>query len=117
MRAGNLRHRLVIESRSSGSPTRTGTGALALSWATLVTVWGSLEPLSGRRLESAQATWAQSNVEARIRFRDEVIAADIAGTPMRISFGGRYYPIGKVLNPEEKSEELRLLCSQGAARA
>jgi hypothetical protein len=34
---------------------------------------------------------------------------------MRISFGSRYYPIGKVLNMEERNIELRLLCSQGSS--
>ena len=116
MRAGALRHRLTIESKTAGSPTRTATGASALSWATLLTVWGSLEPLSGRRLEAAQATWPQATFEARIRFRSEVTSADTAGTPLRLSFGGRYFPVGKVLNLEERDVELRLLCSQGAAR-
>ena len=116
MRAGKLRHRLLIEQKTSGSPQRSGTGASALAWTTLLTVWGSLEVLSGRRLEAAQATWPEATVEAKVRYRSEVLDADTAGTPMRISFGGRYYPIGKVLNPEERNIELRLLCTQGAAR-
>lgn len=116
MRAGRLRHRLVIEHKASGSPSRSGTGASALAWTTLLTVWGSLDPLEGRRLESAQATWPEATVEAKLRYRSEILAADTAGTPLRISFGGRYYPVGKVLNLEERDIELRLLCTQGAAR-
>jgi SPP1 family predicted phage head-tail adaptor len=112
-----LRHRLVIEAKTAGSPTRSATGASGLGWATLATVWGSLDVLSGRRLEAAQATWPQATVEAHIRFRSDVFAKDTAGAPLRISFGGRYYPVGKVLNPEERNIELRLLCSQGGARA
>lgn len=116
MRAGMLRHRLVIEHKASGSPQRSSTGASVLAWSTLLTVWGSLEPLSGKRLEAAQATWPQATVEAKVRYRAEILDADTAGTPLRISFGGRYYPVGKVLNPMERNIELRLLCSQGAAR-
>jgi SPP1 family predicted phage head-tail adaptor len=116
VQAGKLRHRLVIEAQNAGSPQRSATGASALAWATLVTVWGSLEPLSGRRLEAAQATWPQATVEAKIRYRSEVLDADTAGTPLRISFGSRYYPIGKVLNMAERNIEMRLLCTQGAAR-
>ena len=116
MRAGKLRHRLVIEQKSAGSPQRSNTGASTLAWATLLTVWGSLEPLNGRRLESAQATWPEATVEARVRYRSEILAADTAATPLRISFDGRYYPIGKVLNIEERKIELRLLCKQGSAR-
>lgn len=116
MQAGKLRHRLVIETKSAGSPQRSGTGASSLAYSTLATVYGSLEPLSGKRLEAAQATWPQATVEARIRYHASVLAADTAATPMRISFGGRYYPVGKVLNIEERNRELRLLCTQGAAR-
>jgi head-tail adaptor len=116
MRAGHLRHRLVVEAKVTGSPTRTSTGAQSFVWGTLLTVSGSLQPLSGRRLESAQATWPAAVFEARVRYRSELTAADTAGTPLRISFGGRYFPIGKVLNVDERNIELRLLCSQGAAR-
>lgn len=116
MEAGKLRNRLSIEAKSSGSPQRSATGASVLVWAELCEVWGSLEPLSGKRLEAAQATFPQATVEARIRYRAEVQDADTAATPLRISFRGRYYPVGKVLNPEERDVELRLLCTQGAAR-
>jgi len=116
MRAGQLRHRLVIEQKSAGSPQRSPTGASTLAWTTLLTVWGSLEPLNGRRLEAAQATWPEATVEAKVRYRSEILAADTAGTPLRISFSGRYYPIGKVLNTMERNIELRLLCKQGSAR-
>lgn len=116
MRAGKLRHRLLIEVKSAGSPQRSTTGASAMEFTELCTVWGSIEPLSGRRLETAQATWPEATVEVRIRYRSEVLDADTAAQPMRIFFGGRYYPIGKVLNIEERNRELRLLCKQGAAR-
>lgn len=111
-----MRHRLVIEHKAAGSPSRTGTGASALTWATLLTVWGPLDYLSGRRLESAQATWPEATGESVIRYRSEILDADTAGTPLRISFSGRYYPIGKVLNIGERNIELRLLWKEGAAR-
>lgn len=116
MQAGKLRHRLAIQTPVAGSPQKTPTGAPATSWTTLCTVWGELTPLTGRRLEAAQATWPQATVEARIRYRATVLAADTAATPLRIVFDGRYFPVGKVLNPLERRIELRLLCTQGAAR-
>ena len=116
MRAGKLRHRLVIQHRAAGSPSRTATGATALAWTDLMTVYGSLEPLSGKRLEAAHATWPEATVEALVRYRAEILDADTAGTPLRIVFAGRYYPVGKVLNREVRNIELRLLCTQGAAR-
>ena len=116
MRAGNLRHRLVIEHKASGSPQRSATGASALAWSTLLTVYGSLEDLSGRRLESAQATWPEATGESIVRYRAEIFDADLAKTPLRISHGGRYYPIGKVLNRDKRNVELKLLWTEGSAR-
>lgn len=115
MQAGKLRHRLVIQHMVAGSPQRTATGASAAAWTTLCTVWGSLEALSGKRLETAQATWPKVNHEARIRYRAAVETAALAG-PIRISFRDRYYPIEACLNWSLRNVELRLMCSQGAAR-
>lgn len=116
MRAGELRHRLVIEHSAVGSPPRTATGARDASWTTLCTVWGSLEALSGRRLEAAQATWPEATGESVIRFRENVYNADRDKTLLRISYRGRYYPIGKVLNRADRNIELRLLWKEGSAR-
>lgn len=116
MRAGELRHRLAIQTKSAGSPTRTATGASALDWATLMTVWGSLETLSGRRLEAAQATWPEATGESMVRYREEISAADLSKTPMRITQGGRTYVVGKVIDKDGTKVALRLLWKEGSAR-
>lgn len=116
MRAGRLRHRLVIQKKSAGSPQRSATGASATTWTDLLTVYGSLEALSGRRLEAAQATWPEASGESLVRYRSEIDDADKDGEPLRISFGGRYYPVGKVLNADGRNRELRLLWKEGSAR-
>jgi SPP1 family predicted phage head-tail adaptor len=119
MRAGSLRHRLVIQAKTAptGSPdaARSATGASILTWETLLEVYGSLEALSGRRLEAAQATWPQATGESMVRYRAELGAADLAKTPMRISHGGRLYPIGKVIDRDGRKRELRLIWKEGAA--
>lgn len=115
MRAGNLRHRLVVQAKTAGSPTRSATGASALSWATLLTVWGSLDVLSGRRLEAAQATWPEATGESLVRYRSEIAAADLARTPLRVTHGGRTYVVGKVIDRDGRKDELRLLWKEGAA--
>jgi head-tail adaptor len=115
MRAGNLRHRLVIEAKIAGSPNRSGTGASILSWTTLLEVYGSLEVLSGRRLEAAQATWPEAVGESLVRFRAELTAADLAKTPLRVSHGGRLYPVGKVIDRDGRRRELKLIWKEGSA--
>lgn len=116
MKAGKLRHRLAIEYSAAGSPQRTRTGQPDTVWTTLDTVWGSVEMLSGRRLEAAQASWPEATGEATIRYSAEVYAKDRDRVPLRILLNGRYYPVGKVLNPEERNIELRLLVKEGSAR-
>lgn len=116
MHAGRLRHRLVIQAKVAGSPSRTSTGASALEWTDLMTVYGSLQAMEGKRLEAAKATWPQATVEARVRYRAEIVDYDTQATPLRIVYRDRYYPIGKVMNQKERNIELRLLCSQGSAR-
>lgn len=116
MQAGKLRHRLVIQYPAAGSPQRTSTGQPDTSWTTLCTVYGSLEPLAGRRLEAAQATWPEASGEATIRYQADVDAKDAARVPMRISFDGRFYVIGKVLKVDGRKIEMRLLFKEGSAR-
>lgn len=116
MRSGTLRHRLAIQAKTSGSPQRSATGAAATGWATLLTVYGSLDALSGRRLEAAQATWPEAVFEATVRYRSEIADADAAATPLRIAFGGLFFPVGKVLDKDQTKVALRLLCKQGSAR-
>lgn len=115
MQAGKLRHRLVIQQKTAGSPQRTNTGQKDSSWATLATVYGSLNLLTGKRLESSQATWPRATYEAKVRWRQDVWDAFMAPTPLRVSFGGRYYPIEGLDNFMMRNIELRLMLSVGAA--
>jgi SPP1 family predicted phage head-tail adaptor len=109
LQAGKLRHRVTLQQQVAGSPQRTASGQRDVAWTDVATVWASIEPLSGRRLESAQATWPKVSVEIRIRYRAGVVAG------MRAVHSGLYYPIEVALDPELRRIELRLMCSQGAA--
>ena len=64
MRAGNLRHRVQIQSVTQ---TRDAFGGHTNAWATDATVWGSVEPLEGKELTEAQAVNARATVRVRIR--------------------------------------------------
>lgn len=104
MRAGRLRHRVVIE----GLVDNQGAdGSIPQTWEPVATVWAGVEPLSGR--ERFAAEQVQSQVDARIviRYRAGVTAA------MRVRFGAVIYSIEAVINPEQRHRELHLLCSEG----
>ncbi len=108
MQAGKLRHRVTIQQLVAGSPQRTATGQHDTTWTDVTTVWAAVGPLSGRRLEAANATWSAVRVEILIRYRAGVTAG------MRVVYGGRYYLIEAIIDPQERHRELRLMCAEGA---
>ena len=103
MKAGALRHRLLIERPVSsqdalGQPTR--------AWETVAVVQGSLDPVSGRERYLTAQTMAETTHRARVRY-----AAGI--TPkMRIVFGGKYYQIVYVAD-DNRGRELVLDLLEG----
>ena len=64
MRAGALRHKIVIE-----SPTTTKTNGVSTSaWATFATVQASIEMLKGFDRANAQVTWPGADYTIGIRY-------------------------------------------------
>lgn len=106
MQAGRLRHRVTIQNRvETQDPT---TGAIAVSWADVATVWAAVEPLSAREFIAAQAAQSQVSARITIRYRAGVTAA------MRIVHGATLYNIEGVI-PDNRSgrEWLTLPVSAG----
>ena len=106
MRAGKLRHQVVIQSPTLSQDPQTGE--MLNGWADFATCWASIEPLSAREFIAAQA--GQSEITARIviRYRPGVLPT------MRILYRGKVYNIHGVL-PDIKSglEYLTLPVSEG----
>ena len=106
MRAGALRHRLTFQ-QLPATPQRDSTGAEVEDWQDVATVWGSVEPLTGRELFTAQQLNATLSHRVRLRYLPGI-------TPkMRIQFGPRYFLIDTPpINREERNIELELLCTE-----
>jgi SPP1 family predicted phage head-tail adaptor len=107
MRAGQLRHLVTVQSRSTTPDTY---GEPAQTWSSLYADQpASIEPLSGRELLNAQAI--QSDVTHRLRMRY------VSGveTKHRILFGSRVFDIRAVRNVDERGIELEILCTEGAS--
>ena len=100
---GALRQKFVIQ---LNTPTRTEAGAEVDSWATFLSVHGSVEPLIGR--EWFANNTMQQRVSHRIRMRYQ------AGIlpKMRIFYDSRVLKIESVLNVEERDRELLLMCQE-----
>jgi len=94
LRAGRLRHRIVIKRRVD---TKDGTtGAVTVTWAEFATVMAEIVPLSAR--EFVNAAQMASNIAARVTIRR------LGGVvpSMRIEHEGTLYNIEGVL-PDMKS--------------
>lgn len=103
MRAGKLRHKITIESKSNA---QDAYGALVETWSTYATAWASIEPLTGR--EYFEQGKVSSEVTTRIRIRH------ISGVTnlMRVKFGTRIFTIVTVINIDERNKEYELMCKE-----
>lgn len=103
MRAGKLRHKITIESKSNA---QDAYGALVETWSTYATAWASIEPLTGR--EYFEQGKVSSEVTTRIRIRH------ISGVTnlMRVKFETRIFIIVTVINIDERNKEYVLMCKE-----
>lgn len=104
MRAGDLRRRITLQTRSS---TRDAAGEPAHTWTDTVTTWADIQPLSGRELELAQAISNEVSHQVTIRYRPGVTAA------MRVVYQGNYFNILTVMDVDMQHKQLQMMCSQG----
>jgi SPP1 family predicted phage head-tail adaptor len=100
MRAGELRHRITLQ---TNTPTANSVGEFVDTWTDFVTVSAAVEPLTGNRLFAAEQ--ANSLVQGMVRIR---YLAGVVAT-MRIVFGTRYFQIISIIDRDEKHRELQLL--------
>jgi len=95
MKIGDLRHRIIFQ-----QPVKTPDGykGHTVTWQDLFTVWGSVEPLSGREYFYAHQIKAEVTHRVRTRYNEKVT------TEMRIKHKGRILAIESVIDLEEKRE-------------
>ena len=103
MRAGNLRHRVTIQTFTT---TTDSYGQPIESWATFAEVWGAVEPLTGREYFQAQQVQAEVNYRVRLRYLAGVVPT------MRVLHDGRTLEVQAVINPDERNRELQLMCRE-----
>lgn len=104
MRAGDLRKRITIEQRSA---SQSASGEQSHAWTLVAVVSAAVEPMSGRELEKAQAVFAEVSHQVLIRWRPGITAK------MRVSYDGRLFNIGAVIDENERHRQLTLLCVEG----
>jgi len=95
MRAGDLRHRIIIQ---TNTPTKDTHGGEVDSWATASTVWAKVTTLTGRKLEIARQINIEANVEVTIRY----CSASTLTVANRFLFGARIFEPVYIVNANER---------------
>jgi len=106
MRAGRLRHRLLLQRKSEEI---NAYGEREIDWTTQATVWGAIEPLSGREYFSQEQVQAEAKVRIVIRYRSGV------DETWRVWHDGLAYDIVDALNENTRDRMLTLMCRQGVS--
>lgn len=104
MRAGRLRHRIVLE-----QPTTTrsaATGEPVDTWTIFASRHAEVRPLNGRAYFAARQHAADVTHEVELRY--------LAGVDrtMRVSYDGRVLEIESVIDLGERRRELLLMCRE-----
>ena len=102
MRAGNLRHRIAIQ---TNTPSVDAYGQPVEGWATVATVWAEVVMLSGRELMAAQQVESQASVRVTIRRRD-------VDARQRVSWDGRLFGVEAIIHDDSNRRTTQLLCSE-----
>ena len=103
MKAGQLRERVTIKSKSVAQNTY---GEEVITWVDVATVWAAVEPLRGREFMEGKQITAEVSTKIRIRYRSGI-------TPeMRAVFGSMVYDIQSIIHIEERERELHLMCQE-----
>ena len=103
MDAGKLRHRILLQTKTVSRDT---FGAETVTWTTLATVWGSVEPMRGQEFIESQRAWAEVDTRMRIRYRDGLVPT------MRATWSGHVYDVKAVIEVEERKREVQLMCRE-----
>ena len=109
MRAGDLRHQIVIEQQSASLDS---FGGQVQTWSTVNTVFADIVPLSGRELEAAQAINTEISHQIRIRYQPALTDPKVVAA-YRVRFGARLFNIHAAFNVDERNNELNLLAGEG----
>lgn len=104
--AADLRHAVLIEQHAD---TVDSVGGQTLVWSTFASVWAMMKPYTGREVVASQQLQSQVTHKIVIRYYAGVTAG------MRFNFNGRLMNIRHVINPEERSIWMELLCDEGVA--
>lgn len=109
MRAGKLRHKVLLQELVTGSPATDPSGEPNQSWEDVRSLRVDISPVSQGSREAFLSDQIASVVQHEINAR---YAPDIVAQ-QRLVKGDRIFSIHFVVNVGEMGRELKLFCSEG----
>jgi SPP1 family predicted phage head-tail adaptor len=109
MRAGDLRHRITFQTRSTG---QDAIGGQALPWSDVTTVWADVSPLSGREIMAAQAIQSELTHMISVRYQSQFSDPKVMAA-MRIMYGNRIFNIHASIDVDERHKTIEISCGEG----
>ncbi|MDQ0082940.1 SPP1 family predicted phage head-tail adaptor [Variovorax boronicumulans] len=117
MRAGALRRRVTLQSRSTD---RDAYGQQSNVWTDYMTeVPADVQSLTGRALEVAQSVYSEVSHLIVVRYSDLLSDPAKVATLRAVYVNGgttRYFNIGAAINVDEFNREINLYASEGLNR-
>jgi len=104
MQIGKLRHKADFKHLTQS--TQNTYGEAQDTWTIYATQWISIEPLRGRELMLAQQVNAEVTLRVKARYNSATLVTD------QIIKGSRTLEIISIVNPEERNEQMELLCKE-----
>lgn len=103
MRAGALRHKLLLQSYTE---SQDNAGMVTESWSTYATVYGRVSPMASAERKLGPQTIGATMHEIEIRNNSTV------DTKHRVVFGSRNFYIENIVRPDERNIRILLQCEE-----
>ena len=108
MNPGDLRHRIEVQTYT---PVIDPHGGQNGTWATTSTIWGSVQTLTGRKLELARQIDIEASVEIITRYCGTGETAAITHAN-RLVYNDRDFEIITIVNENERNIMNRIICKE-----
>lgn len=104
---GKMRHRITFqtftgEQDAYGDPLQADDS----NWVDVVSLWASIDPISGREFYAAEQRQSEVSHKIRCRYYPGLTTA------MRIKSGKRIFEIAAKIDWEERHESLLIMCKE-----
>lgn len=109
LRAGQLNRRITLQAPVATLDTY---GVPTPGWTDIMTLWATIEPLSGRELVNAQRIASEISHQITVRYLGALTDTRIIAG-YRALYKGRIFNIHAAMNEDESNVLITLLASEG----